>query len=54
LFFSQQKSHARKIAWLKSQSGIGPSLPSAALPASGSRGRPIGPLSHCGSPALLN
>src|SRR4029077_14340440 len=27
--------------------------PSAALPASGSRGRPIGPLSHGGSPAVL-
>src|SRR6266446_7972958 len=27
-------------------------LPASALPASGSRGRPIGPLSHCGSPAF--
>jgi len=38
---------------LRTQSDIGPSLPSAALPASGSRGRPVGPLSHRGSPAIL-
>jgi hypothetical protein len=47
----KQKNHARKIAWLRCQSGS--DLPSSALPASGSRGSSK-TSQPSGSPALIS